>query len=48
MASDRMDGKADGGDPRFEILIVGMNGDLRGKQLPPSAEDKVWAGDIRL
>jgi glutamine synthetase len=25
-----------------------MNGDLRGKQLPLSAEKKVWAGDIRL
>ncbi|MGM4908912.1 glutamine synthetase family protein [Rhizobium sp. 768_B6_N1_8] len=36
------------GDPRFEILVVGMNGDLRGKQLPLSAEKKVWAGDIRL
>ncbi|MBB2686718.1 UNVERIFIED_ORG: glutamine synthetase [Rhizobium etli] len=47
MASDRMDGKA-GGDPRFEILIVGMNGELRGKQLPSGGEDKVWAGDIRL
>jgi glutamine synthetase len=40
--------KAEAGDPRFEILIVGMNGDLRGKQLPLSAEKKVWAGDIRL
>ncbi|QKK19464.1 glutamine synthetase family protein [Rhizobium indicum] len=48
MASDRMDGKTKGDDPRFEILIVGMNGDLRGKQLPAGAEDKVWAGDIRL
>ncbi|PDV88505.1 glutamine synthetase [Rhizobium sp. H4] len=47
MASDRMDGKA-GGDPRFEILIVGMNGELRGKQLPSGAEGKVWAGEIRL
>ncbi len=47
MARDRMDGKA-GGDPRFEILIVGMNGELRGKQLPSGAEGKVWAGEIRL
>ena len=48
MASGRMDGKTEGGDPRFEILIVGMNGDLRGKQLPSGAEGKVWAGEIRL
>ncbi|MBB4190514.1 glutamine synthetase [Rhizobium aethiopicum] len=47
MANDRMDGKADG-DPRFEILIVGMNGELRGKQLPSGSEGKVWAGEIRL
>ncbi|WP_085777527.1 glutamine synthetase family protein [Rhizobium sp. NXC14] len=47
MVSDRMDGKADG-DPRFDILIVGMNGELRGKQLPPGSEGKVWAGEIRL
>lgn len=40
--------ETEAGDPRFEILIVGMNGDLRGKQLPLSAEEKVWAGDIRL
>ncbi|MBB3300585.1 glutamine synthetase [Rhizobium sp. BK077] len=48
MASDRMDGTAEGGDPRFEVLIVGMNGDLRGKQLPIGAESKIWSGDIRL
>ncbi|WP_416065809.1 glutamine synthetase family protein [Rhizobium sp. ZK1] len=40
--------EVEAGDPRFEILVVGMNGDLRGKQLPLSAEKKVWAGDIRL
>ncbi len=43
MASDRMNGKTDGGEPRFEVLIVGMNGDLRGKQLPLDAQGKVWA-----
>ncbi|PDS95232.1 glutamine synthetase [Rhizobium sp. S9] len=47
MASDRMDGKADG-EPRFEILIVGMNGELRGKQLPQNSEGKIWTGEIRL
>lgn len=34
--------------PRLEILLVGMNGDLRGKQLPPEAEKKVWKGEVRL
>lgn len=34
--------------PRIEILLVGMNGDLRGKQLPLEAEKKVWKGEVRL
>jgi glutamine synthetase len=34
--------------PRIEILLVGMNGDLRGKQIPLEAEKKVWAGTVRL
>jgi glutamine synthetase len=34
--------------PRIEILLVGMNGDLRGKQLPLEAEKKIWDGAIRL
>ena len=35
-------------NPRIEILIVGMNGDLRGKRIPADAAEKVWAGAIRL
>lgn len=34
--------------PRIEILLVGMNGDLRGKQIPMEAEKKVWNGEVRL
>ena len=34
--------------PRIEILLVGMNGDLRGKQIPLEAEKKVWEGAVRL
>jgi glutamine synthetase len=34
--------------PRIEILLVGMNGDLRGKQIPLDAEKKVWDGTVRL
>lgn len=34
--------------PRIEILLVGMNGDLRGKQIPLSAEKKIWDGSVRL
>ncbi|CAN7648164.1 glutamine synthetase family protein [Rhizobium sp. LjRoot30] len=34
--------------PRIEILLVGMNGDLRGKQIPIDAEKKVWDGSVRL
>ncbi len=48
MASDNMHGKAADGDPRIEILLVGMNGDLRGKQIPLDAQKKVWAGEVRL
>jgi glutamine synthetase len=48
MTTDKMHGKAAGGDPRIEILLVGMNGDLRGKQIPLEAEKKVWAGEVRL
>lgn len=33
---------------RVELLLVGMNGDLRGKMIPLSAEKKVWAGEVRL
>ncbi|HVK91713.1 MAG TPA: glutamine synthetase, partial [Mycoplana sp.] len=33
---------------RIEILLVGMNGDLRGKQIPLEAEKKVWDGTVRL
>lgn len=34
--------------PRIEILLIGMNGDLRGKQIPIEAEKKVWDGTVRL
>ncbi|MDB5552539.1 MAG: glnA [Rhizobium sp.] len=34
--------------PRIEILLVDMNGRLRGKQLPLDAEKKVWSGAARL
>lgn len=34
--------------PRIEILLVGMNGDLRGKQIPAEEEKKVWSGTVRL
>jgi len=34
--------------PRIEILLVGMNGDLRGKQIPLEAEKKIWDGSVRL
>ncbi|MDO1581602.1 glutamine synthetase family protein [Rhizobium oryzicola] len=36
------------GEARIEVLLVGMNGDLRGKQIPLSAEKKVWEGSVRL
>ena len=34
--------------PRIEILLVDMNGRLRGKQIPLEAEKKVWQGAVRL
>ncbi|MBW6421319.1 glutamine synthetase family protein [Rhizobium sp. XQZ8] len=34
--------------PHIEILLVGMNGDLRGKRIPLSAQKKVWDGTVRL
>ncbi|MDO6965342.1 glutamine synthetase family protein [Rhizobium alvei] len=34
--------------PRIEILLVDMNGRLRGKQIPPDAESKIWKGAVRL
>ncbi|CDN47116.1 glutamine synthetase family protein [Neorhizobium galegae] len=39
---------SDSAPPRIEILLVGMNGDLRGKQIPLEAEKKVWDGTVRL
>ncbi|NGO63295.1 glutamine synthetase [Rhizobium daejeonense] len=33
---------------RIEVLLVGMNGDLRGKMVPIKAEDKVWKNAVRL
>ncbi|OCJ18475.1 glutamine synthetase [Rhizobium sp. AC44/96] len=48
MATDKMHGKAADGEPRIEIMLVGMNGDLRGKQIPLDAQKKVWAGEVRL
>jgi glutamine synthetase len=35
-------------EPHTEILLVGMNGDLRGKRIPQSKEKKVWDGLVRL
>jgi glutamine synthetase len=35
-------------EPHIEILLVGMNGDLRGKRIPKSKESKVWDGTVRL
>lgn len=35
-------------EPHIEILLVGMNGDLRGKRIPKSKEKKVWDGLVRL
>ncbi|WP_165220982.1 glutamine synthetase family protein [Affinirhizobium pseudoryzae] len=49
--TDETIGKAGDGTktaPRIEILLVGMNGDLRGKMIPLSAEDKVWKNTVRL
>ena len=34
--------------PYTEILLVDMNGRLRGKRLPPEAEKKIWSGAVRL
>ncbi|MFB9951292.1 glutamine synthetase family protein [Rhizobium puerariae] len=34
--------------PHIEILLVGMNGDLRGKRIPLDKERKVWDGAVRL
>ena len=34
--------------PYIEILLVGMNGDLRGKRIPLDKEKKVWDGAVRL
>ncbi|MBP1852440.1 glutamine synthetase family protein [Rhizobium halophytocola] len=33
---------------RIEVLLVGMNGDLRGKMIPLKAEEKVWKNQVRL
>src|SRR3546814_18686469 len=34
--------------PNIEILLVGMNGDLRGKRIPATMEKKIWDGAVRL
>ncbi|MGK6317516.1 glutamine synthetase family protein [Neorhizobium sp. DT-125] len=34
--------------PHIELLLVGMNGDLRGKRIPIGKEKKVWEGAVRL
>ena len=36
------------GNARIEVLISDMNGRLRGKQIPISAEKKVWSDAVRL
>lgn len=48
MADDKHHGTAASGNPRVELLLVGMNGDLRGKQIPLDAQKKIWAGEVRL
>lgn len=48
MASDKSNDKAAASDARVEILLVGMNGDLRGKQIPLGMQKKIWAGEVRL
>jgi len=48
MADDKIHGTAAGGNPRIELLLVGMNGDLRGKQIPLESQRKIWAGEVRL
>lgn len=48
MADDKLHGTAASGNPRVELLLVGMNGDLRGKQIPLDAQKKIWAGEVRL
>ncbi len=48
MADDKVHHTAAGGSPRIELLLVGMNGDLRGKQIPLDAQKKIWAGEVRL
>lgn len=35
-------------EPHIEIMLVGMNGDLRGKRIPMTAEKKIWDGTVRL
>ena len=34
--------------PRTELLLVGINGDLRGKRIPLDKEKKIWEGAVRL
>ena len=41
MASDKA-------SPYLELLLVGMNGDLRGKRIPVEKQQKVWDGAVRL
>ncbi len=48
MTADKMHGKAAADEPWIEIMLVGMNGDLRGKRIPLDAQKKVWAGEVRL
>ena len=44
MAADN----ATDGNARIEVLISDMNGRLRGKQIPISAENKVWSGAVQV
>ncbi len=48
MADDKVHDTAAGGSPRIELLLVGMNGDLRGSRIPLDAQKKIWAGEVRL
>jgi glutamine synthetase len=45
---DLPEGDSAAATPRIEVLLVGMNGDLRGKMIPLKGEDKVWKNAVRL
>jgi glutamine synthetase len=48
MTAGIVHGKAAADEPWIEVLLVGMNGDLRGKRIPLEAQKKIWANEVRL